>query len=164
MKVLIVYDTVSVSKLTGTVAQTVGETLKEGGIDVDSFYVKDVDKSIVKNYDCLIAGGPTMAFSPSKGIAEFLDGLPSEGFSGKRAAAFDTQMQTMLSGNAAKGIEKKLKGLGFTMVKPQLVVYVESKEKNVWQFKTGELEKAKNWAQEAIRALSEWRHQVVPRS
>lgn len=154
MKVLIVYDTVSASKLTGTVAQTVGETLKEGGIEVDSFYVRNVDKSIVKNYDCLIAGGPTMAFRPSKAIAEFLNGLPNKGFSGKQAAAFDTQMQMMMSGNAAKDIEKKLKGLGFAIVKPPLVVYVESKEKDVWQFKTGELEKAKNWAQEAARALS----------
>jgi flavodoxin len=154
MKVLIVYDTVSASKLTGTVAQTVGETLKEGGIEVDSFYVKDVDKSIVKNYDCLIAGGPTMAFRASEGIVEFLNGLPSKGFSGKQAAAFDTQMQLMISGNAAKGIEKKLKGLGFAIVKPPLVVYVEIKGKNVWQFKTGELEKAKNWAQEVAKALS----------
>jgi flavodoxin len=154
MKVLIVYDTVSASKMTGTVAQTIEETLKEGGIEVDSFYVKDVDKSIVKNYDCLIAGGPTMAFRPSRGIAEFLNGLPSKEFSGKRAAAFDTQIQMMMSGNAAKGIEKKLKGLGFTMIMPPLVVYVESKGKNMWQFKTGELEKAKNWAQEAAKALS----------
>jgi flavodoxin len=154
MKVLIVYDTVSASKMTGTVAETIEETLKEGGIEVDSFYVKDVDKSTVKNYDCLIAGGPTMAFRPSKGIAEFLDGLPSKGFSGKRAAAFDTQIKMVLSGNAAKGIEKKLKDVGFAIVKPPLVVYVESKGKDIWQFKTGELEKAKNWAQEAAEALS----------
>ena len=154
MKVLIVYDTVSASKLTGTVAQTVGETLKEGGIEVDSFYVKDVDKSAVKNYDCLIAGGPTMAFRASKGITEFLDGLPSEGFSGKLATAFDTQVRMVISGNASKGIEKKLKALGFAIFKPPLVVYVEGKGKNVWQFKTGELEKAKNWAKEAVSALS----------
>lgn len=102
MKVLIVYDTVSPSKLTGTVAQTIGETLKEGGIEVDSLYVEDVDKSTVKNYDCLIAGGPTMAFRASQGITRFLDGLPREEFKGKRAAAFDTQLQTTMSGNDLK--------------------------------------------------------------
>jgi flavorubredoxin len=154
MKVLIVYDTVSPSKMTMTVAQTIGETLKERGIEVDSFYVEDVDKSTVKNYDCLIAGGPTMAFRLSKGIAQFLNELKSNEFKGKRAAAFDTQLQMVVSGNAAKGIEKKLKNLGFAIIKPPSVVYVESKGKNVWQFKTGELEKAKNWAQEAASALS----------
>jgi flavorubredoxin len=154
MKVLIVYDTVSPSKLTGTVAQTIGETLKERGIEVDSFYVEDVDKSTVKNYDCLIAGGPTMAFRVSKGIAQFLDGLPNNEFKGKQAAAFDTQVQMVISGNAAKGIEKKLKNLGFATFTSPLVVYVEGKGKNIWQFKTGQLDKARNWAQEAAEALS----------
>ena len=153
MNVLIVYDTVSPSKLTGTVAQTIGEVLEERGIEVDSFYVEDVDKSTVKNYDCLIAGGPTMAFRASKGITRFLDSLPSTEFKGKRAAAFDTQMQMVMSGNATKGIEKNLKNLGFAIFMSPLVVYVESKGKNMWEIKTGQLEKAKNWAQEAAKAL-----------
>jgi flavorubredoxin len=155
MKVLIVYDSVSPSKMTMKVAQAIGETLKERGIEVSSFYVGDVDKSTVKNYDCLIAGGPTMAFRASKGIVRFLSDLPSKEFNGKRAAAFDTQVKMVISGNAAKAIEKKLKNLGFAIVKPPLVVYVEGKGKNVWQFKAGELEKAKTWAQEAATALSE---------
>jgi flavodoxin len=154
MKVLIVYDTVSLSKLTGTVAQTIRETLRERGIEVDSFYVGDVDKLTVKNYDCLIAGGPTMAFRISKGIAQFLDGLPNNEFKGKRAAAFDTQVQMVISGNAAKSIEKKLKNLGFAIFTSPLVVYVEGKGKNMWQFKIGQLERAKNWAQEAAKALA----------
>jgi flavodoxin len=155
MKVLVVYDTVSTSKMTGQVAETITKTLKEDGVDVDSFYVKDVDVAAAKNYDCLIAGAPTMAFRPSKGIMEFLNGLADGGFSGKRAAAFDTQVQMIISGNATKGIEKKLKSLGFTIFKQPLVVYVESKAKNVWQFKPGELEKVKTWAQEVAKTLSE---------
>jgi flavodoxin len=153
MKVLIVYDTVSVSRLTEKVAQTVGETLKESGVEVDSFYVGDVDKSTVKNYDCLIAGGPTMAFRISREIAQFLDGLSSGQFGGKRAASFDTQLQMVISGNAAKGIEKKLKNRGFAIFTPPLVIYVEGAGRNMWQFKAGELEKAKTWAKEAAKAL-----------
>jgi flavorubredoxin len=155
MKVLVVYDTVSASKMTGQVAEIITKTLKENGVDVNSFYVKDVDVATVKNYDCLIAGAPTMAFRPSKGIIEFLNGLGDGGFSGKRAAAFDTQMQMIVSGNATKGIEKKLKNLGFTVFKQPLVVYIESKAKNEWQFKQAELEKAKTWAQEIAQTLSE---------
>jgi flavorubredoxin len=155
MKVLVVYDTVSASKMTGQVAETITKTLKENGVDVDSFYVKDVDVAAVKNYDCLIAGAPTMAFRPSKAVMGFLNGLADGGFSGKQAAAFDTQVQMIISGNATKGIEKKLKNLGFTVFKQPLVVYVESKAKNVWQFKPGALEKAKTWAQEVAKTLSE---------
>ena len=109
MKALVVYDTVSTSKMTGQVAETITRTLKEKGVDVDSFCVKDIDVATVKNYDCLIAGAPTMAFRPSKGIMEFLNALSDGGFSGKRAAAFDTQVKMIISGNATKGIEKKLK-------------------------------------------------------
>lgn len=155
MKVLVAYDTVSVGKMTGQVAEIIKETLKENRVDVDSFYVKDIDVATVKNYDCLIAGGPTMAFRPSPGIMEFLNGLVDGGFSGKGAAAFDTQLQMMVSGNATKGIEKKLKDLGFTIFKKPLVVYVESKDKNIWQFKPGEQDKAKTWAQEAAKTLHE---------
>lgn len=154
MKVLIVYDSVSPSKQTKAVAQIIGATLKEKGIEVDTLYFEEVDKSAIKNYDCVIAGGPTMAFRPSKGIAQFLGSLPSNEFKGKRGAAFDTQTGNPLSGNASKGIEKKLKDLGFTIFKPPLVIIVAGKGSNMWEFKAGELEKAKNWAQEAASELT----------
>ncbi len=154
MKVLVVYDTVSPGKLTGQLAETIANTLKANGVDVDPFYVKDVDIAAVKNCDCLIVGAPTMAFRPSMEITKFLNILAEGGFSGKQAAAFDTQIQMAISGNAAKGIEKRLKNLGFTIIKEPLVVYVKGEGKNVWQFKPGELEKAKTWALEVARKLS----------
>jgi flavodoxin len=153
-KILIVYDTVSSSRVTEAVAQTIRETLQEKGIEVDSFYVKEVDKATLKNYDCLLAGAPTMAFRPSTGITQFFNGITDK-FSGKKAAAFDTQIQSRLSGNAAKGIEKRLRNLEFAIVNPPLVAYVEGKGKNQWQLKTGEQEKAKSWAQEVAKTLSE---------
>jgi flavodoxin len=156
MKVLIVYDTVSPIRVTEKVAETIGGVLKEMGIDVDSFYIKDVNVNIVKNYDCLIAGAPTMAFRVSSEMKRFLEILPSEGFSGKLAAAFDTQMQSRLSGSAAKGIEGKLKDLGFKLITAPLIAYVEGKG-NEWRLKEGELEKAKNWAKtfaETLRSQS----------
>jgi flavodoxin len=152
MKVLIVYDTVSPMRVTEKVAQTIGEVLKEMGIDVDSLYVKDVNVSTVKNYDCLIAGAPTMAFRVSSEMKRFLETLPREGFSGELAAAFDTQIQSRLSGSAAKGIDGKLKDLGFRLVTASLIVYVEGKG-NEWRLKEGESEKAKNWAKTVAEAL-----------
>jgi flavodoxin len=115
--------------------------------------VADADKAVVKDYDCLLAGAPTMAFRASREIMKFLDGLQREGLSGKLAAAFDTQAKSRLSGNAAKGIEGKLKSLGFKLVAAPLVAYVEGAGKGEWRLKEGELEKAEKWAQEVAEAL-----------
>ena len=152
MKVLVAYDTVTPMKLTAKVAEVIGEALKENGIAFDSILVKDVDKTTVKDYDCVIAGAPTMYFKASAGIMEFLNGFPEKTFSGKLAAAFDTQLQSRISGNGAEGIEKKLKKLNFEMITSPLVAYVEGKM-NEMQLKAGELEKAKSWAQEVAKAL-----------
>jgi flavodoxin len=156
MKVLIVYDTVSPMRLTEKVAETIGGVLKGMGIEVDSLFVKDVDITILKNYDCLIAGAPTMAFRVSIKMKRFLDDLPRKDFSGKLAAAFDTQVQSRFSGSAVKGIEGKLKDLGFKLIAAPLIAYVEG-GKDKWRFKEGELEKARKWAQtvaEALQSLS----------
>jgi flavodoxin len=152
MKVLIVYDTVSPMRVTEKVAETIGGVLKEMEIEVDSFYVKNVNISTVKNYDCLIAGAPTMAFRVSSEMRRFLDDLSKEGFSGKLAAAFDTQVQSRLSGSAAKGIEGKLKDSSFKLITAPLIAYVEGRG-NEWRLKEGELEKAKNWTKTVAETL-----------
>jgi flavodoxin len=155
VKVLIVYDTVSPMKLTAKVAETIGGVLKEKGIEVDSFFVVDVDKAVVKNYDCLLAGAPTMRFRVSTRMRQFLDDLSGKDFSGKLAAAFDTQVQSRFSASAAKGIEGKLKGLGFKLITAPLIAYVEGKlRQNEWRLKERELEKAENWAQTVAEVLS----------
>lgn len=153
MKVLVVYDSVSPSKVTMKVAQAIADEMKAKGVDTDCSYCKDFDKGRARDYGCLIVGAPTMAFRPSKDIAEFLDALKSEDVKGKKGAAFDTQIKSALSGNAAKGIEKRLSGLGISIFKPHLVAYVEGKGKNTWELKEGELEKVKKWAQEAADAI-----------
>jgi flavodoxin len=155
MKVLIVYDSVSPAKLTAMVAENIGGVLKEKGIQVDSVFVADVDKSVIKNYDCLLVGAPTMKFRATSGIMQFLNSLSSTESSGRLAAAFDTQIKSRFSASAAKGIEGKLKGLGFKLVTAPLIAYVEGKlRQNEWHLKEGELEKAKKWAQEVAEALS----------
>jgi flavodoxin len=153
MKVLVVYDTVSPAKLTMKVAESIGATLKEKGFEIDSYFVKDVGKTVVGNYDCLLVGGPTMYLRASRGIMGFLDGLKGKEFSGKRAAAFDTQGEYRMSGNAAKAIDGKLQKLGFKIVTPPLVTHVEGKM-NQMHMKEGELEKAKSWALTIAEVLS----------
>jgi flavodoxin len=157
LKILVVYDSVSVNRNTEKVAKAMSEVLKEKGFDVDCLHVKDVDPARVKNYDCILAGSPTQVLRATGPIMQFLDRFAKDEFSGKLAAAFDTQLQMPLSGNAAKGIEKKLEKLGFKMVMPPLVTYVQSKKnvegKNGMQLKEGELEKAKKYAEDLAKAL-----------
>lgn len=153
MKVLVVYDTVSPMKLTKKVAETIKEVLQDKGIQADSFYINDVDATIVKNYDCLVAGCPTMYFRATRGIGKFIDNLPRREFSDKSAAAFDTQIQGRLTGNAAKGIEKKLRNLKFKIIAHPLNAYVEGKQ-NQMNLKEGELEKTKAWSQTLADTLS----------
>jgi len=153
MKVLIVYDSVSPARLTAKVAETIGSTMKEKGVEADSFFVKDVDQATLARYDCLVAGGPTVYFRASRGIMQFLDDLRGKEVSGKMAAAFDTQLESALSGNAARGIDSKLRKLGFKVVARPLATYVEGKM-NETHMKAGELEKAKSWAQTVAEAFS----------
>lgn len=164
MKILVVYDTSSTAwgaavapRNTEKVAKAMSEVLKERGFDVDCLYVKDVDSAGVKNYDCVLAGSPTQWHKATGPIMQFLDKFAKNEFSGKLAAAFDTQLQMPLSGNAAKGIEKKLQRLGFKIVMPSLATYVQSKKdvegKNEMQLKEGELEKAKKYAEDLAKAL-----------
>ncbi|MFB3889492.1 MAG: flavodoxin family protein [Candidatus Bathyarchaeia archaeon] len=154
MKVLIVYDTVSPSRVTEQVARAIGEVLRQEGLEVDSFYVGDADKTVMKDYDCLLAGAPTMAFRTAPGIMQFLDNLQASEVSGKLAAAFDTQLKSFLSGSAVKGIEGKLKGLGLKLASAPLVAYVQgSGSQNMWRLRDGELEKVKNWAQDLAKGL-----------
>jgi flavorubredoxin len=152
MKVLVVYDTVSPQKLTMKIAETISDVLKTRGIEVDSFFVKNVDLATVKNCDCLVAGSPTMYFRASSGIMQFLNSFQDKEFSGKLAAAFDTQWQGRFYGNATKGIESKLRRLGFEIISPPLIAYVEGKT-NQWQLKEGELEKTKKYAEDLANKL-----------
>lgn len=139
-------------KLTKKVAEAIDKVLKENKIEVNCVFVNDANAAVVKDYDCLIAGAPTMAFRASNDMSKFLESLPNEDFSGKLAAAFDTQVKSRISGSAVKGIEGKLKKLGFKMVTAPLVVYVEGKM-NEYHLKEGELEKAKKWAQTVAETL-----------
>ena len=157
LKILIIYDTASFNRNTDKVATAMREVLKEKGFDVDCLYVKDVDPASVKSYDCVLVGSPTHYHRATGPVMQFLDRLGEGAFSGKLAVAFDTQFQMPLSGNAANGIEKKLEKLGFKIIMPSLVTYVQSKKdvdgKSGIQLKEGELEKAKKYAEDLAHKL-----------
>ncbi len=152
MKALVVFDSVSATRMTEKVAKAIAVEIKDQGVESDCFYYKDVNPAVVNSYDCLIVGSPTMAWKPTKEITQFLNGLSNEPHEGKLAAAFDTQVQSRISGNATKAIEGKLVELGFKLVSTPLISYVEGKT-NTYQMKEGELEKAKAWATDLAKTL-----------
>ncbi len=154
MKVLVVYDTVSPNRNTEKVANAMSEVLRERGFEVDCPHVSSVDLANVKNYDCVLAGSPTMAWSATIPIKEFLEGFAQRAFAGKFAAAFDTRVLSRLSGAAAKGIQSRLEKLGFKILLPPLAAYVEgSTAKNDFALRSGELDKAKKYAEDIAKAI-----------
>jgi len=155
LKILVVYDTSSSKRNTEKVAAAISEVLKVKGHNVDCMYIKDVDPGRVKNYDGVVAGAPTQWLRATKSIVQFLDTLPKDEFSGKIGAAFDTQLERMMSGNAAKGIEKKLPKLGFKIIMPPLVTYVEGSNVYEMHLKEGELEKARKYPKDLVIKLSQ---------
>jgi flavodoxin len=152
MKVLVVFDSVSATKMTAKVANTIAGAMKNQGVEADCFLYKDVSPAAVKSYDCLIVGSPTMALKPTKEIMQFLEALGIGSSAGKLAAAFDTQIQMRISGNATKTLESKLNELGFKLLSPPLIAYVEGKTDR-YRKKEGELEKARVWATELANSL-----------
>jgi len=76
MKGLVVYDTSYGN--TKTIAETIAETLKEAGIEVDLFYVKDVKKLKAKDYNLLVLGSPTRFGTMSFAIRRFLSKVKEE--------------------------------------------------------------------------------------
>ena len=153
MRVLVVFDSVSATKMTEKVAKTIAGAMKDNGVEVDCLFYKDINPAAAKGYDCLVVGSPTMAWKPTKEIMQFLGNLTKESSSGKLAAAFDTQIQMRISGNATKAIESKLNELGFKLISPPLISYVEGKTDR-YQLKEGEVEKAKAWAIQLAKALA----------
>ncbi len=57
MKGIVIYDTSYGN--TRTIAEAISETLKESGIEVDTFPVKEVKKLNGKDHDFLVLGSPT---------------------------------------------------------------------------------------------------------
>lgn len=152
MKIALVYDSVSSEKLTAKVAEVIAMALRGKGMEVTSVPVGDGKHLKIEEYDALVVGTPTMAWAPTKPVKEFLDGLDASKVKGKRAASFDTQMKSVVSGNANKAMEAKLKELGMVIVCPHLLAYVKS-QKKVYHFLDGELQKAENWAKGLADAL-----------
>jgi len=144
MNGIVVYDTSYGN--TKTIAATIAETLKESGIEVDLFYVKDVKKLSAKDYNFLVVGSPTRFGTMSFAIRGFLGKVKSEEWLNKPFVAFDTENPENLEKkeySAAEKIAAKLKDEKMNQLLPVLKALVFGQK---GPLKEGEIERAKEYA------------------
>jgi len=130
MKGIVIYDTSYGN--TKKIGETIAETLKESGMEVDLFYVKDVNKLNGSDYDFLVIGSPTKFGTMSFTVKRFLGKVKSEEWMNKPFAAFDTENPENVEQSrvknkewsAAEKIAEKLKEKKMTHLLPVLKALV----------------------------------------
>ncbi|MCL6471204.1 MAG: flavodoxin family protein [Firmicutes bacterium] len=144
MTALIVYD----SKYGNTqkIAEAIGSVFGQGGRVV---HVDDFNPEMLKGVDILIVGSPIHGWRPSEPTKKFLDKLKGQNLSGMAAAAFDTRLKSIFSGNAARRIAQVLKQAGCQVVVPPQGFIVSGSEGPLAE---GELDRAKDWTKQVIDA------------
>jgi menaquinone-dependent protoporphyrinogen IX oxidase len=156
MKGIVVYDTSYGN--TRKVAETIAETLKESGMEVDLFYVKKVKKLSAKDYDFLVLGSPTRFGTMSFAVKFFLGKVKSEEWANKPFAAFDTENPENIEQariqnkewSAAEKIAKRLRDKKMNQLLPVLKAVVLG-----WKgpLQEGEIERTKEYARELALKL-----------
>jgi menaquinone-dependent protoporphyrinogen IX oxidase len=158
MKGIVVYDTSYGN--TKAIAETIAETLKESGIEVDLFDVKDVKKLSAKDYSFLVLGSPTRFGTMSFAIKGFLGKVKSEEWMNKPFAAFDTENPENIERariekkewSAAEKIAAQLKDKKMSQLLPVLKAAVFGQK---GPLKEGEIERTKEYARSLAVKLKE---------
>jgi hypothetical protein len=173
MRTLIVYE--SMYGNTHAVAEAIARGIAPAGA-VTTIPVSQAPQEDISAYDLLIVGGPTHVHGMSRestrrgaveaaekpestltlepdaasaGIREWLAGLAR---GGGTAAAFDTRIDkpAFVTGRASKGISKKLRHLGFTLVADPESFLVDTQT----QLVENEEARAKRWGQMLMKQAS----------
>lgn len=107
---------------TERIAKSLERGLKESGIE-DVVCINERDAIAVidslKQFDLICIGSPTEGFTAPKRLKEFLETIKGRDLSSKYGFAFDTRVNSRLSGSAAKLIEKELTSKGLRIVAPR---------------------------------------------
>ena len=114
MKAIVLYSTRFGT--TERVARSFESGLRDAGIATACANTQDVAPEALNQYDLICVGAPTEMFSASKPMKEFLDSIKDVDLSGKLGYAFDTKLDSRVSGSAAKYIEHALDDKGMRLV------------------------------------------------
>ena len=158
MKGIVVYDTSYGN--TQKIAETIAETLKESGMEVDLFDLKNLKKLNGKDYDFLVLGSPTKFGTMSFAMKFFLGKVKSEEWTDKPFAAFDTENPENVEGSrienkvwsAGEKIAEKLKEKKMKPALPVLKALVLGQKGPLVE---GEIERTKEYARGLADKLRE---------
>jgi len=161
MKVLVVYD--SMFGNTARVAAAIGDALR-GDDEVAVMPVAGATPERLAEAELLFVGSPTQRFRPLPAVSELLGRLPGGSLEGVRVAAFDTRIVIAEAHNwllsfmvrlfgpsayAAPRIEAALRRAGGTPAARHEGFFVDGTE---GPLRSGELERAEQWARRAAGA------------
>jgi flavodoxin-like protein len=163
MRALVVYE--SMFGNTKSLALAIADGVRTS-MEVSAVEVADAPSPLPPDVDLLIVGGPTHAHgltspnsranaaeragirlvSRGSGIREWLEAL-SPGSHEIAATAFDTRIKgpELLTGSAAKGAAKRLKGLGFRLMPVASFVISGATGEPFDRLPAEELERARAW-------------------
>jgi flavodoxin len=113
---------------TERVARAFEAGLKEAGMETACVDAQQVTPESLKRYDLICVGGPTEVFSATKPMKDFLRAVANTDLEGKFGFAFDTKLDSHMSGSAAKFIEHSLDDQGFHMVAHRESALVRTKK------------------------------------
>jgi len=158
MKGMVVYDTSYGN--TKKIAETIAETLKESGIEVDLFDVKDMKKLSAKDYSFLVVGSPTRFGTMSFAVRGFLGKVKNEEWINKPFAAFDTEnpenveksAREKKEWSAAEKIAEKLRDKKMKQLLPVLKALVLGQKGPLVE---AEIERTKEYARNLAVKLKE---------
>ncbi len=135
MKALIQFDTLFGN--TERIAQCLAEGLQEAGVQAECASIKDAEVGGLAQYDLLALGAPTQYLTVSKPMKVFLERIKGLDLKGVRGFAFDTKLDSRLSGSAAKFIEKKMEEAGLDIVKTRRSALIEGQKDRQVALKKG---------------------------
>lgn len=104
---------------TAKIARSIQSGIEQAGVQAECFGLGEVKADSLAGYDLLCVGGPTEGFSASKEMKDFLEKLQGTDLSGRYGFAFDTRLDSRLSGSAGAYIEKKLTKAGLRVIAPR---------------------------------------------
>jgi len=101
---------------TEIVARAFERGLKEAGMDTFCARTSDFSPETLRNYDLICLGGPTEVFTATKQVKAFLNSMRGLSIPGRFGFAFDTKLDSRMSGSAAKYIEHALDDSGLHVI------------------------------------------------
>jgi NAD(P)H-dependent FMN reductase len=115
----------------------------------------------LRGVDLLVVGGPTHAHGISEHLHEALDCLGERALDGIKVAAFDTRLPgpRVVTGSAALRLGRLLRRRGAWLVVPPANFIVGGRE---GPLEPGEVEHARSWAFEVLRAVGVRVHEHAP--